>query len=196
MMPSSVRAWPTTFASKPADRVKRCRIMGHAGCSPQQALCMQQQELERPEPRPPHRGDARTGQAGPTPDLFANCGALYGGRRCFPEAESAVTVLFWLSVVLVVYAYFGYAMCLWVKAKLASRPVLRRPITPSVSIIIAAHNEETNLPAKLENLRSTEYPRELLQIVIASDGSTDRTASILREHTGTVLPVILDQNDG
>jgi cellulose synthase/poly-beta-1,6-N-acetylglucosamine synthase-like glycosyltransferase len=67
---------------------------------------------------------------------------------------------------------------------------------PAVSIIIAARNEESNLPAKLENLLLLEYPRERLQIVIVSDGSTDRTATILNEHHATIVPVILTQSNG
>ena len=54
---------------------------------------------------------------------------------------------------------------------LLRRPILKRPIQPDVSIIIAARNEEENLPAKLENLRLLDYPKDRLQIVIASDGS-------------------------
>ena len=89
-------------------------------------------------------------------------------------------LLFWLCLAVVAYAYFGYAIWLWLQVRLHSRPILQRPILPTVSIIIAARNEEANLPAKLENLRLLDYPQDRLQIVIASDGSTDRTASILR----------------
>jgi poly-beta-1,6-N-acetyl-D-glucosamine synthase len=104
--------------------------------------------------------------------------------------------LFWLCFALVGYAYFGYPIYLWLQVQLRKRPILRKPIQPSVSIIIAARNEQSNLPAKLENLGLTDYPKELLQIVIASDGSNDRTAAILREHSSTVIPVILDQSNG
>jgi cellulose synthase/poly-beta-1,6-N-acetylglucosamine synthase-like glycosyltransferase len=105
-------------------------------------------------------------------------------------------LLFWLCLALVAYTYFGYAIWLWLQVRLRKRPVLQRPILPEVSIIIAARNEEANLPAKLENLRHLDYPRDRLQIVIASDGSTDRTASILREQGSSILPVILDQSHG
>jgi len=107
-----------------------------------------------------------------------------------------IRLLFWLSFTLVAYAYFGYAAWLWLEAKAHPRPVAQNHITPDVSIVIAARNEETNLPAKLENLRLLNYPRERIQIVIASDGSTDRTARILREHASAVVPVILDRSSG
>jgi cellulose synthase/poly-beta-1,6-N-acetylglucosamine synthase-like glycosyltransferase len=103
---------------------------------------------------------------------------------------------FWLCLILVGYAYFGYPVYLWLLARLRQRPIHRGPFLPSVSIIIAARNEAANLPAKIENLSLTNYPRELLQIIIASDGSCDRTAEILRQHSSTVLPVILDRSNG
>jgi biofilm PGA synthesis N-glycosyltransferase PgaC len=105
-------------------------------------------------------------------------------------------LLFWLCFAVVGYAYFGYAILLWLHVRLHGRPILQRPIRPSVSIIIAAHNEEANLPPKLENLRLLDYPQDRLQIVIASDGSTDRTASILREQASHIFPVILHESNG
>lgn len=105
-------------------------------------------------------------------------------------------LLFWLCAALVAYAYFGYAIWLWLLACLRGRPILRKSILPTVSIIIAARNEEANLPAKLENLRRLDFPKDRLQIVIASDGSTDRTASILHEQASHICPVILDKSHG
>jgi biofilm PGA synthesis N-glycosyltransferase PgaC len=105
-------------------------------------------------------------------------------------------LLFCLSFTLVAYTYFGYAAWLWLEARVHRRPIIQNPITPDVSIIIAARNEEARLPAKLENLHLLNYPRERMQIVIASDGSTDRTASILRENASAIVPVILDQSSG
>ena len=104
--------------------------------------------------------------------------------------------IFWISFALTAYAYFGYAVWLSIYVRLRRQPILRSPVTPDVSIVIAARNEEANLPAKLENLRLLDYPRNSLQIIIASDGSTDRTASILREHAPDVIPVVLEQSNG
>jgi cellulose synthase/poly-beta-1,6-N-acetylglucosamine synthase-like glycosyltransferase len=105
-------------------------------------------------------------------------------------------LLFWLCLAMVGYAYFGYAAWLWIYVRLRRRPILKRPIVPAVSIIIAARNEEANLPAKLENLRCLDYPWDQLQIVIASDGSTDRTAVILQEQAAHVSSVILNESKG
>jgi biofilm PGA synthesis N-glycosyltransferase PgaC len=105
-------------------------------------------------------------------------------------------LLFWLCLAIVTYTYLGYVAFLWLQAKLRSRPFLAMPILPTVSIIIAAHNEEVNLLAKLDNLRLIDYPKGHLQIIVASDGSTDRTPQILREHSSIVLPIILDKANG
>lgn len=105
--------------------------------------------------------------------------------------------LFWLCLALVAYAYFGYALWLWIVVRLRRRPICaQQNYQPSVSIVIAARNEEANLPAKLANLRLLNYPHDRLQIVIASDGSTDRTPDILREHSSHIVPVILTESHG
>src|SRR5260370_24796704 len=108
----------------------------------------------------------------------------------------AVKLLFWLCLILISYAYFGYAIYLWLYVCLRRKPILQSPITPRVSIVIAARNEEASLPAKLENLRLLDYPQAQLQTIVASDGSTDRTASILRERASQVVAVILDESKG
>ena len=104
--------------------------------------------------------------------------------------------LFWLCLGLTAYAYFGYAVLLRIHARFASKPVRAGAWTPRVSVIIAARNEEKNLPLKLANLRELHYPPERLEIVIASDGSTDGTDEILRQQAGRVLPVLLERSEG
>jgi poly-beta-1,6-N-acetyl-D-glucosamine synthase len=87
-------------------------------------------------------------------------------------------------------------MWLWVHVQLNRRPILGEPCTPTVSIIIAARNEEATLPIKLSNLMLLDYPREKLQVIVISDGSTDRTSNILVEHSSTIEPIILDKSVG
>jgi biofilm PGA synthesis N-glycosyltransferase PgaC len=107
-----------------------------------------------------------------------------------------VKLLFWSCLALVSYAYFGYAAWLALCVRLRRQPIQQGRLTPTVSVIIAARNEEANLPAKLENLRQLGYPRELLEFVIASDGSTDRTVDILREQASPFVAVILNESNG
>ena len=88
--------------------------------------------------------------------------------------------IFWISFLLLAYTYLGYALWLWLYQQWCFRPVDKRAITPSVSIVIAAHNEAAVLPRKLNNLSQLEYPQELLEIIVVSDGSTDDTDQILK----------------
>ena len=72
-------------------------------------------------------------------------------------------LLFWMCFALVGYAYVGYAGLLWLLVRVRERPIRRAAIFPSVSVVIAARNEGANLPSKLENLRSLDYPKDRLQ---------------------------------
>jgi glycosyl transferase family 2 len=90
------------------------------------------------------------------------------------------SLVFWASVALVFYAYAGYACALLVLARFRDRAVRRAKITPPVSFIITAHNEERRLRAKIDNTLAQVYPASRLEIIVASDGSTDATDAIAR----------------
>lgn len=105
-------------------------------------------------------------------------------------------LLFWICFALTAYAYCGYAVLLWLWSLIHKRPVMKHPATPFVSIIMAVCNEEFNLPAKLADLQKLDYPRDKLRIIIASDGSTDKTPFILAEHAAIVNFIILDKQQG
>lgn len=89
--------------------------------------------------------------------------------------------IFWISASLVVYAYAGYPLCLWLWALVRKSAINERDIEPTVSMIIAVRNEEANLPRKIENLLSLDYPKDRLETIIVSNGSTDRTEQILQQ---------------
>jgi cellulose synthase/poly-beta-1,6-N-acetylglucosamine synthase-like glycosyltransferase len=93
-----------------------------------------------------------------------------------------MTWVFWISAFVIVYTYVGYMAWLWVRARLRPWPVLRSQQEPSVSIVMVVRNEERWIEAKLRNLLDLDYPPNLCQIVVVSDGSTDGTESILRSH--------------
>ncbi len=89
-----------------------------------------------------------------------------------------VKVLF-ASIGLIVYTFAGYPALLALLAKLRSRRVRATPgYTPNVSLIIAAYNEAQVIEAKLCNTHALEYPSDRLQIIVAADGSDDRTAEL------------------
>ncbi len=82
------------------------------------------------------------------------------------------------ACLLMIYVLAGYPLVLrWVTLR-RPRPVRRRPIEPSVSLIIAVHNGERFLDAKLRSVLALEYAADKLEIIVASDGSTDRTEEI------------------
>jgi poly-beta-1,6-N-acetyl-D-glucosamine synthase len=105
-------------------------------------------------------------------------------------------MLFWLCILLLVYAYLGYPLLLWFLSRYRCRPFLIKRIAPTVSIIMAVRNEEKTLSAKLDNLRSLDYPRDLVQIIVVSDGSSDGTVRILKEHADMLQPIILEDTRG
>ena len=94
--------------------------------------------------------------------------------------ERFLQAIFWLSVGTLLYAYLGYPLLLWALSRFRSRPVRKGVYEPTVSVIITAYNEERDLAAKLENTLAIDYPKEKLEIIVASDCSTDRTDEIAR----------------
>jgi cellulose synthase/poly-beta-1,6-N-acetylglucosamine synthase-like glycosyltransferase len=90
--------------------------------------------------------------------------------------------MFWVAAGLITYTYAGYACWLRLRLLWRSRPVQRGSSTPFVSIAMVVRNEEQILEAKLQNLLGLDYPADRCQIIVVSDGSTDRTEEILREY--------------
>jgi cellulose synthase/poly-beta-1,6-N-acetylglucosamine synthase-like glycosyltransferase len=81
----------------------------------------------------------------------------------------------------VAWVYVGYPLVLWAAATLRGRPVRRAAIEPTVSIIICAYNEAGDIRRKLEETLALDYPADCLEVIVASDGSTDGTDDIVRE---------------
>lgn len=87
--------------------------------------------------------------------------------------------VFWISLLLVAYAYAGYPFWLFLRSRWGTRPVRAAPHFPFVSIVVAAHDEAAVLPRKLQNLAELNYPADRYELVVVSDGSTDATNQIL-----------------
>ena len=105
--------------------------------------------------------------------------------------------LFWFSLSWVLLAYAGYPLLLCFRAKLWPRPVKRGSIFPTVTIVLAVHNEGKSLPGKLQNLAAMDYPADRLQVIVVSDGSTDATNGILAAWQGVGRrAVILQEHRG
>src|SRR5215475_11126029 len=89
-------------------------------------------------------------------------------------------VVFVAAVAMIAFIYVGYPALMFALSLILRRPVRREDITPRVSIIIAAYNEERDIEAKLKNTLAFDYPRDRMEIIVASDCSTDRTDEIVR----------------
>lgn len=88
--------------------------------------------------------------------------------------------IFWATVFIIFYTYIGYSITISLLSRLFNNPVKKGDFEPTVTFLITAYNEEKNLAQKIENTLSLDYPREKLDILVASDGSTDRTDEIVR----------------
>lgn len=91
-------------------------------------------------------------------------------------------VLFWLCAGAMAYVYVGYPLLLFLVSRVVQRRVAKAPITPTVTMVIAAYNEERAIAKKLENSLALDYPADRLDILVASDGSNDGTNRIAREY--------------
>jgi cellulose synthase/poly-beta-1,6-N-acetylglucosamine synthase-like glycosyltransferase len=92
--------------------------------------------------------------------------------------------VFWICVGLLVYVYLGYPLLVYLVSVFFPKAVKTGEIQPHVTVLITAFNEEAAIYGKLQNTLELEYPTDKLEILVASDGSTDRTDEIVKEHAG------------
>ncbi len=90
---------------------------------------------------------------------------------------------FWVSLLAIAYAYVGYPLVLWLLSRFsvpaATGGADKSTDLPSVTLIVSAFNEEQVIGQKIENALALDYPRGLLEVVVVSDGSSDRTCEIV-----------------
>src|SRR5438034_7224994 len=89
--------------------------------------------------------------------------------------------LFWGSLGALAWTHAGYPAAAAVAARLRPKRIRKEQITPSVTLIVPAYNEETVIRRRLDNLLELDYPPEQLEIVVTSDASDDRTDEIVGE---------------
>jgi cellulose synthase/poly-beta-1,6-N-acetylglucosamine synthase-like glycosyltransferase len=99
---------------------------------------------------------------------------------------SAIHYIYWFSAFLLFYAYAGYPVLIWALSRLIPRERKKydRHFLPTVSLLISSYNEENVIEEKIINSLSLNYPEELLEIIVISDGSTDRTDEIVNRYAG------------
>lgn len=89
-------------------------------------------------------------------------------------------VVFLVCALALAYTYVGYPVLVALWSRLRPRPVHRQPQQPRVAIIVVGHNEEARIEAKIRTCLAQDYPADRLRVVIASDGSTDRTNALVQ----------------
>jgi cellulose synthase/poly-beta-1,6-N-acetylglucosamine synthase-like glycosyltransferase len=105
-------------------------------------------------------------------------------------------IVFWASLAALVWTHFGYPAAVAALARLHPRPPRRAAILPAVSLIVPAYNEEDVIERKLENVLALDYPAEQLEIVVASDASTDATHNIVARFAGRGVRLIECERGG
>lgn len=109
-------------------------------------------------------------------------------------------LVFWVSVGFTGYVYIGYPFLLWLLQAIFPARSRRESVESSVSLLVAAYNEAAVIAEKIRNSLALDYPADKLEIVIASDGSKDATAEIVRSfatsHPGRVRLLEFEKNRG
>lgn len=103
--------------------------------------------------------------------------------RDYVMQSALIIVVFWVAATLMVYIYVGYPILAQLLAKVVNRSVKRSAIQPRITIVVTAYNEEKSIQAKLDNLMALEYRTDLLDVIVASDASSDATDAIVRTHS-------------
>lgn len=101
-------------------------------------------------------------------------------------------ILFWLSLVVVFYAFLGYGILIYLLVLVKRQPHQQAkpgsvPFEPAVSLVIPCYNEAHILKEKVQNCFQLDYPSSLLQIYFITDGSTDGFREVLRDYPEIIL---------
>src|SRR5439155_209143 len=145
------------------------------------------------------RGGARSALGGDGPAARGgHAGRKLGGpgrgilrpHRSDSGCGGMIEVLLLACLLLLVYTHVGYAAVIGFWAALRSRPPRLRGGEPTVTVIIAAHNEAPRIAARLENLLALDYPHDHLEILLGSDGSTDGTQERARAYETRGVTVV------
>lgn len=104
--------------------------------------------------------------------------------------------LFLFSLAVILFTYFGYPLILYVLNYLSPSHITKIPYFPTVTVLIAAHNEESCIGQRLTNIFQQDYPKHLIEIIVISDGSSDNTASISAGYKDHGVQVLELKNKG
>jgi cellulose synthase/poly-beta-1,6-N-acetylglucosamine synthase-like glycosyltransferase len=103
-------------------------------------------------------------------------------------------ITFWIFAAFIIYTYIGYTLLIPIIALFFQRRSMKKDIEPKVTFLITAYNEERSISAKLEDTLGLDYPKDKLEVMVASDGSTDRTDEIVKSFADRM--VVLKRVEG
>jgi poly-beta-1,6-N-acetyl-D-glucosamine synthase len=107
------------------------------------------------------------------------------------SSGTTAAFIFWVAFLLLAYVHVGYPAAAWMRALLRPLRHTRAPFEPVISVVVVAHNEAQRIASRLDNLLALDYPRDRMEIILASDGSSDDTVDIARgyEERGAIVHV-------
>jgi cellulose synthase/poly-beta-1,6-N-acetylglucosamine synthase-like glycosyltransferase len=95
--------------------------------------------------------------------------------------------IFWFTAITIFYLYFGYPAGIYIASRIRRKAVRKEWIYPSVSILMSVYNDEAHIEEKIKSLLAADYPKDKIEILIGSDGSTDRTEKIISTYVNDKL---------
>lgn len=108
-----------------------------------------------------------------------------------------MTLLFWFSFSSLLYAFVGYPILVRVAAAVWGKRISRdESIAPSVSVLLSVYNEESVIGQKIENFLALDYPEDRIELLVISDGCTDRTEEIVRSCATTRVRLLIQEERG
>jgi cellulose synthase/poly-beta-1,6-N-acetylglucosamine synthase-like glycosyltransferase len=105
-------------------------------------------------------------------------------------------VLFWLAAGALVWTHVAYPLGAAALARVRTRRVRKEAIEPTVTVIVAAYNEEAVIERRLDNLLALDYPADKLEIVVTSDASTDRTHELVERYAERGVRLLMNPRGG
>jgi len=105
-------------------------------------------------------------------------------------------VVFWVCLGAIVWTHVGYPLFIALLARVRPRPVAAADILPTVTFLIPAYNEEAVIERKLDNTLALDYPRELMEIVVTSDASSDRTHELVEGYADRAVQLLICPRGG
>ncbi len=108
--------------------------------------------------------------------------------------NNLASIVFYLSMAIVLYVYVGYPVLLWIWSRIARRAVKKTKYAPTVSIIVAAHNERALIESRILSLRTLDYASQDVEIILSLDGPTDGTELVARKYETDRVHVLVSKS--